>query len=181
MQVGTNFDSKEEIFRNYPGFFGPASKGLTLQYVWKEGAEGNVTFSWVDPSGKTVSTLEKHIGTEITSGVYTLETNSTSMLQTGIWKILVHSDSKEIVEVQFLVLPTVISEEPDSVTQTDQIMFARIDELTAHFWKEEGVCSPEDLGSECPQIKLCSKTEWSSMSPDPKSDIIVDNKGNIAK
>ena len=176
LQVGTSYDTKEEIFRNYPGFFGPRSTGLTLQYIWKEGPEGNVTFSWVDPSGKTVSTLEKHIQSDISSGIYTLETNSTSTLQTGVWKLLVHSDSQEIAEVQFLVLPLEDSEEPDSVKQTDQNLLARIDELTAQFWKADGLCSLEDLGPECRQIKPCSKTMWSSVSPDPKSDIIVNDK-----
>ena len=179
MQVGSIYDTKEEIFRNYPGFFGPLSTGLALQYVWKEGAEGNVTFSWMNPSGKTVSALEKHIVTEITSGVYTLETHSTSSLQTGVWKILVQSDGREIVELEFLVLPLGVSVGPLSFKETHQSPLARIDELTAQFWKADELCALEDLGTECPQVKLCSKTNWSSMSPDPKSDIIVDDKRNI--
>ena len=181
MQVGTIYDTKEEIFRNYPGFFGPRSTGLTLQYIWNEGTEGNVTFSWVDPSGKTISVLQKRIRSETVTGVYTLKTNSTSPLQTGIWNILVHSDSKGIAEVQFLVIPIEDGEESDSVKQPDQNLLAWIDELTAQFWKAEGLCSLEDLGPECPQIKMCSKTEWSSMSPDPKADIIIDYNGNTAK
>ena len=181
LQVGTIYDTKEEIFRNYPGFFGPGSTGLTLQYIWKEGVEGNVTLSWVDPWGKTVSALEKHIDTEITAGVYTLETHSASTLQTGVWKILVQSDGREIVELEFLVLPLAVSIGPETVKETHQSPLARIDELTAQFWKSEELCALEDLGTECPQVKLCSKTNWSSMSPDPKSDIIVDDKWNIAK
>ena len=184
MQVGTIYDTKEEIFRNYPGFLGPRSTGLTLHYIWKEGAEGNVTFSWMNPSGKTVSALEKHIGPEISSGIYKLETNSTSTLQTlqtGIWKIVVHRDGKEIAELQFLVVPIVVSEGQNSVKQKHQNMLAQIDELTTQFWKAEGLCSLEDRGAECPQINLCRKTNWSSMSPDPKSDITVDDNGNIIK
>ena len=36
------YDTKEEIFRNYPGFIGPDSTGITIKYVLNEGIEGNL-------------------------------------------------------------------------------------------------------------------------------------------
>ena len=178
LQVGTNYDTKEELFRNYPGFFGPHSTGLTLQYMWKDLAGGNVTFLWVDPSGNTVSALGTNIGPRILSGVYKLETNSTSAMSpllTGVWKLKVQQDGKNIAVLQFLVIP--VLEGNDSIKQASRL--PQIDSLTAQFWKAEDVCALEDPGSQCPYITRCSKTNWSSMSPDPKSDIIVDKNGNI--
>ena len=135
----------------------------------------------MDPSGTRVFAVEKHVGSNSTLGGYTLKLNSTSGLQTGIWKVLVHSDSQEIAEMEFLVLPLEIYQVPDGVKQTNQHLLAQIDKLTAHFWKAEGLCSLEDLGPDCPLINACSNTNWSSMSPDPKSDIIFDGKGIIIK
>ena len=180
LQVGTNYDTKEELFRNYPGFFGPHSTGLTLQYMWKDLAGGNVTFLWVDPSGNTVSALETNIGPRILSGVYKLETNSTSAMSpllTGVWKLKVQRDGKDIAVLQFLVIPSTVSD--GSIKQASHL--PHIDKLTALFWKAENLCSLEDLGSQCPNITRCSGTNWSSMSPDLKSDIIVDKIGKYIK
>ena len=172
MQVGTLYDTKEEIFRNYPGFVGPRSTGLTLQYCWEEGTDGRVTFTWTNPSGKAVSSLEKHIGTKTSCGVHTLETNDLSILPTGVWSIVVHSDSGEIAELQFLVLPIEHDGGSDDGKQVDEkLLISRIDELTSQFWKMEGLCSQNDLVLECPEIKVCTDEEWSSMSLDPKSDM----------
>ena len=174
-QVGTKYDKKEEIFRNYPGFFGPLSSKLTLQYSFNEGLEGNVTFSWIDPSGKTVSVSEKHITTGVKKGVDILNINSTSTLQTGVWKILIEDKRNEIAELEFLVLPLSVSAEglPAEIGG-EQKIYNQIDELTAQFWRTEGLCSSDDIESEYSNINPCRNTNWSSMSPDPKSSITVD-------
>ena len=86
----------------------------------------------------------------------------------------VHSDGQEMAEMEFPVVPLEVNEEPDRVRHGDQSLLAQIDKLTAHFWKADGLCSVEDLGQECSFIDICSKTKWSSMSPDPKSDISRD-------
>ena len=153
---------------------------MTLQYSWTEGLESNVIFTLVDSSGMKVSILEKHIGTEASKGVDKLVSNST--LQTGVWKILVQSDSKEIAELQFLVLPLLVSAGPSTGKDVKQNLLERIDELTAQFWRAEGLCSLEDIWSQCPNIEQCTYSEWSSMSPDPKSDItMIDNENKSSK
>ena len=181
LQVGTLYDTKEEIFRNYPGFIGPDSTGITIKYVLNEGIDGNLAISCMDPSGAKVFAVVKHVGSNSTSGGYTLKLNSTNGLQTGIWKVLIHSDRQEIAEMEFLVLPLEVIEGHGGVKQSSQSLLAQIDKLTAQFWEAEGLCSLEDLGPDCPLINTCSKTNWSSMSPDPKSDLIFDGKGSIIK
>ena len=58
---------------------------------------------------------------------------------------------------------------------------SRIDELTNHFWRPEGICSLHDITRDYPGIPLCSRTSWSSFYPDPKSEIKLDSNGNVIK
>ena len=140
-----------------------------------------MTFTWTYPSGSTVSTLEKHIDNEVSKGVGELTTNSTSTLQTGVWKISVQTNGIDVAELPFLVLP--ISHNTGHLSEKDDTksMLAHIDWLTSQFWYLEGLCSLESIGSECLNIELCRNTEWSSMSPDPKSDITTDDKIKYTK
>ena len=140
-----------------------------------------MTFTLTDPSGRAVSTLEKHIGPEVSKEVDELTTNSTSTLQTGVWKTLVQTDGKEIADLTFLVLPLSDNAGHWNGKDDKESVVADIDALTAQFWRVDGLCSVEDIGSECPNIELCSSTGWSSMSPDPKSDFIIDNEIKSAK
>ena len=48
---------------------------------------------------------------------------------------------------------------------------AWIDELSAFSWSVQDTCTVVELGENCPPLDLCSSTRWSSMSPDPKSEI----------
>ena len=46
------------------------------------------------------------------------------------------------------------------------------DELCGRFWHISGVCSVDPLtGGRCPSLPACSSSEWSTLFPDPKSEI----------
>lgn len=44
-----------------------------------------------------------------------------------------------------------------------------VDSSVGTFWVTNNVCATET--SSCPAAELCSKTSWSSLSPDPKSEL----------
>ena len=47
-----------------------------------------------------------------------------------------------------------------------------LDELVQVFWKMEGSCKTNvDIGGRCSWISNCSATDWSTFSPDPKTEI----------
>ena len=50
LQVGTRFDPKEEIFRNYAGLFGPYSEVELLHSWGAQGSQFTFTAVFVDPS-----------------------------------------------------------------------------------------------------------------------------------
>lgn len=48
------------------------------------------------------------------------------------------------------------------------------DSSVGHFWVTSNVCAaagPASSSSSCPAVGLCSQTSWSSLSPDPKSEL----------
>lgn len=46
-----------------------------------------------------------------------------------------------------------------------------VDSLVGAFWVTGDMCSTQT--SLCPSVQLCAKTSWSSLSPDPKSELGV--------
>lgn len=51
----------------------------------------------------------------------------------------------------------------------DRPLEAWVDSSVRTFWVTGNLCTKQT--SSCPALGLCSKTSWSSMSPDPKSDL----------
>ena len=218
--MGTDFDPKELIFRNYPGFIGPNSE-VGLRHVWGYGPQGVVTFAWIDPAGDVLVFQDVPLGKESLIEIH--KPKIKTPLRPGVWTVKVLYQLRLAVSVEFLVLPfaTVngvpVSEEDVKrlhngplgpytqanlnefqgklkVSNPEELqaiavmngkkigkdLLSWIDKLTASFWSAVDTCSLEDLGSKCNLMNLCSETSWSSLSPDPKSEIKdVDLKGNI--
>ena len=219
MQVGTDFDPKELIFRNYPGFIGPNSE-VGVRHVWGYGTPGVVTFAFVDPAGDVASFQDVQLGRESLIEIH--KPRIRTPLRPGVWTVIVMYQLRIAVSLEFLVLPFAsvrgipVNEEevnrlhngPDGpytqdlnefqgklkVTNPEELkakavingkkfgkdLLSWIDDLTPGFWKGLDTCSQEDLGSKCPLLNLCSQTMWSSLAPDPKSEIKgLDYNGNI--
>lgn len=45
-----------------------------------------------------------------------------------------------------------------------------VDGSVADFWVTSNVCAAASASS-CPAAELCSRTSWSSLSPDPKAEL----------
>lgn len=55
-----------------------------------------------------------------------------------------------------------------------------VDGSVADFWVTSNVCAAAATASSCPAAELCSRTSWSSLSPDPKSELgLVKKDGRI--
>lgn len=46
-----------------------------------------------------------------------------------------------------------------------------IDSLTMEFWSVQDACTTEALLQGCPPLEICKDTKWSSLSPDPKTEL----------
>ena len=59
-----------------------------------------------------------------------------------------------------------------SVLMEGEDLYRWADGLCARFWTVSGACSTGTLrGGRCPSLPVCSSSEWSTLAPDPKSDI----------
>lgn len=59
-----------------------------------------------------------------------------------------------------------------------QPLEAWVDSSIGTFWVTGGLCATQT--SSCPAVGPCSKTSWSSLSPDPKSELgLVKSDGRI--
>ena len=171
-QVGSEFDSKERMFRNYPGFLGPDTQ-VVLHHAWIYGPTRKVTFSWIDPIGNVATSHDIRIPR--TRLVQFHNPKLKGPLKPGIWTVKVSVGRTQIAKVYFAIVPVVMVENDQSSNTDAQSgkvnREALIDKLTSFFWKSEDICLISRENEDCPAFKPCEETEWSSVSPDPKSDI----------
>ena len=106
-------------------------------------------------------------------------------LQDGIWTVKVLIEQKLLGTVSFLIIQIVnqhsvpFSQAEDGVQNVSVNQLSRTDELTANFWKLQETCLI-NTDKECPVLKLCQNTQWSSASKDQTADIKgVDSNGNL--
>jgi hypothetical protein len=107
--VGTDFDPKELLFRNFFSAFGPLSKPV-LRYDFVESVSSNINVSakivWKDPVGRIarIDRIEVLNNSDIRESVE-LKTGST--LFPGIWTVLfvIETEKNVAAKIPFLVTP----------------------------------------------------------------------------
>lgn len=102
MQVGTNYDPKEEIFRNYGYMFGP-NADLVVEFRWGPGKALGVTAVFIDPAGILAISIDVSI--TLGSLVHTYRPELSKPLRPGMWTLKVLHAWRLVVELKFLVLP----------------------------------------------------------------------------
>lgn len=164
IQVGTDFDAKEALFRNYAGLISSDSE-IAVQLSWRYGQPvTSVAVSLITPEGETADVAGVNVSTE-SATVSFYQPQLSEPLQPGVWaaRATVMSNGWEIVigETPFLVVPT-------EVHKSDSMML-----LLAKAWTVAGNCASSDFGTHwtvCqPRLPTCSSTAWSTRYPDPKS------------
>ncbi|KAL3876733.1 hypothetical protein ACJMK2_034534 [Sinanodonta woodiana] len=215
LEVGTDVDPKELIFRNYARLMGPYSE-VQLRHVWGKGPDFSVTVAWIDPTGVIAAIQDVSIPTQTHIG-YSKPQLKTP-LRPGVWTTKLLYKLEVVAETQFLVLPlAVLHGQPLRPSQAHMIhngpngLYASrdfkefqdklnvsvsenqnqkakavingmktgeslsdwIDELSAKFWDVQESCSKQDIEETCPLLNVCTMSHWSSMYPDPKSEMEV--------
>ncbi|XP_063876374.1 xylosyltransferase oxt-like isoform X1 [Scylla paramamosain] len=237
LEVGTDFDVKEQVFRNFGVPLGPNSD-VTVMLRWSAGvavedqvAEDNVQHPQIvlmDPTltiaAEELLTLEP--GEQVLSYTFTLR----KPLLPGSWMIKIIISGAVVASHSFLVLPMqFVQGQQISVQKARELhrgpsepytdddlshltaLFALshpgnvsakevtshhsnlygpqlsqwIDELVSRFYTIQDSCyvAGQDV-PECVRFLLdsCSHTSWSSLAPDPKSDLgeVDDRTGRIS-
>ncbi|KAM6904398.1 xylosyltransferase 2 [Xenentodon cancila] len=210
LEIGTEWDPKERIFRNFGDVIGPLDEPLAVQ-KWARGPNLTATIVWIDPALVVAASYD------ITADVDAEYTHYKPPLQhplrPGIWTVQVLRQWERVAEVRFLVMPLTFNnkeplrKEEDSwlhsgppgnlyldhnfqqlssvlklPPQQSAMQLARrnaqlvgqsleawVDRTVGTFWVIDNLCATQK--SSCPNLVSCSKTSWSSLSPDPKSEL----------
>jgi len=160
IQVGTEFDAKEALFRNYAGLIASDSD-IAVQLSWRHGQPvSSMTISLIMPEGVTADVANVNVSTKSATVSFYQPTLS-QPLQPGVWtaRATITNNGQDIVigELPFVVVP-------NDVVKNDSVIL-----LLAKAWTVAGNCASSDISLCKPRLSACASTPWSTRYPDPKS------------
>jgi len=168
VDVGTDFDPKELIFRNFLKLNGQNSDvGLRLHCA--TGQKEVVELRWLDPSGRVAGSNQLVLPASTESSVEHYSLNSSLPLRPGTWTITRRSQGGEETGepvTRFLVLPdpdTEVQEDGhEDVLQLQEGLDSRtlwLQRQVAAFYTVVDSCT---LDQHITELKRCEETSWSS-------------------
>uniref|UniRef100_A0A8C7Z2G1 Xylosyltransferase 2 n=1 Tax=Oryzias sinensis TaxID=183150 RepID=A0A8C7Z2G1_9TELE len=210
LEVGTEWDPKERIFRNFGGVIGPLDEPLAVQ-KWARGQNLTATIVWIDPALVVAASYDINVDADAEYTHY--KPPLQHPLRPGKWTVQLLKQWQRVAKVNFLVMPlTFNNKEPlrreedswfhsgppgnvyldHSLQQLSSVLKLPpqepamqaalrnaqlvgqplqewVDREVGGFWVIGSMCSAQT--SSCPALGSCSKTTWSSYSPDPKSEL----------
>ncbi|XP_048869847.1 xylosyltransferase 2 isoform X1 [Brienomyrus brachyistius] len=210
LEVGTRWDPKERIFRNFGGVLGPLDEPVAVQ-KWARGPNLTATIVWIDPTQVVAASYD--ISVDVDAEFTQYKPPLQRPLRPGAWTVRVLRLWERMAEIQFLVMPLAfkggrpLQKEEDSwlhagppgnlymeqgFQQLNQVLKLPsgdaalalanrnsllvgkaledwVDRSVRAFWLTGDLCAARS--SPCPSLGLCLKSTWSSLSPDPKSEL----------
>ncbi|XP_072549577.1 xylosyltransferase 2 [Salminus brasiliensis] len=210
LEIGTEWDPKERIFRNFGGVMGPLDEPVAVQ-KWARGPNLTATIVWIDPAQVVAASYDISVDVEAEFTQY--KPPLQHPLRPGVWTVRVLRLWERVAEARFLVMPLAfkgreplrkeehgwlhagppsnlymeqgfqqlahvlklppmepaLEEAKKKASLVGKDLEAWVDNLVGAFWVTGDICSSQI--SLCPTVALCAKTTWSSLSPDPKSDL----------
>lgn len=107
LAVSSDFDQKEQIFRNFAQMLGPYSEP-TLAYrfsssPYSSAINYNVSYLWIDPTGRLVEV--SHVIIDETSVIAHVKPNLKQPVLPGLWTVKILYKTDLLAKVKFLVTP----------------------------------------------------------------------------
>lgn len=102
LQVGTEWDPKERLFRNFGGLMGPFDEPVAMQ-KWSRGPNLTATVVWIDPTYVIAASYDITVDAEAEFTQYKPPLNRP--LRPGVWTIRLLQFWEPLGENQFLVVP----------------------------------------------------------------------------
>ncbi|XP_013928107.1 PREDICTED: xylosyltransferase 1-like, partial [Thamnophis sirtalis] len=102
LEVGTDWDAKERIFRNFGGLISPTDEPVGMQ-KWAKGPNVTVTVIWVDPVNVIAATYDILIESSAEFTHYKPPLNLP--LRPGVWTLKILHHWVPVAETKFLVSP----------------------------------------------------------------------------
>lgn len=188
LDVSTDFDQKELLSRNFPRIMRDVSEPvLILKLSGTSQVENStVTFNvlWIDPNDKLQESVEMTIEDITITSINVARSNLHHPLMSGSWTVKVLHKKSLIGLTKFMVTPSEDASTKNNVSQNN------LDKLIANFYLISNNCISfnhknirdivgsylgandiERNGINVHKFIECKKTSWSSLSPDPKSEL----------
>ena len=100
VEIGSEWDEKERIFRNYNGILTEESSPQ-LSMVWRQGAPVNITIDWYSPSEELKSRYAMRV-----QGTWTVTYHKPIIdkpLEPGIWRVEIKREEVRFISLQFVI------------------------------------------------------------------------------
>ncbi|XP_016339604.1 xylosyltransferase 1-like [Sinocyclocheilus anshuiensis] len=209
-EIGTDWDAKERIFRNFGNLMGPMDEPVGMQ-KWGKGSNVTVTVVWIDPTNVIAATYDILIDASAEFTHYRPPLNLP--LRPGMWTVRVLHHWSPVAETRFLITPLThhkhlpirhedalrthngpaknsymeqsfhglnpilnipvhlgqVEAAEHNAELTGSELERWVDSLVGEVWSAVDMCSTGPSG--CPVMQTCRETVWSSLSPDPKSQL----------
>ncbi|KAM4635806.1 xylosyltransferase 2 [Polymixia lowei] len=102
LEIGTEWDPKERIFRNFGGVIGPLEEPLAVQ-KWARGPNLTATIVWIDPAQVVAASYD--ISVDVDAEYTQYKPPLQRPLRPGAWTVRVLRQWERVAEVRFLVMP----------------------------------------------------------------------------
>lgn len=203
LEVSTDFDQKELVSRNFAKIIGSKSEPVLILKLSGsskvDNATVNLTVLWVDPTDQVMEAGELQIEDITITSINFSKATLKHPLSTGIWTVKILHKKALIGLTKFLVTPsiddtkeTLVKPNTDSnISSIISQLNHNLDKLIAQFYLIKDTCisyshknirdivgsylSADYNGKKFHKFIECKKTMWSSMSYDPKSELISNN------
>lgn len=101
-QVGTEWDPKERILRNFGSVIGPLDEPVAVQ-KWVRGPNLTATIVWIDPAQTVAASYD--ISVDVDAEYTQYKPLLQRPLRPGAWTVRVLRLWERVAEVRFLVMP----------------------------------------------------------------------------
>lgn len=105
--MGTEWDPKERLFRNFGGVIGPLDEPLAVQ-KWAHGPNLTATVVWIDPALVVAASYD--ITVDVDAEYTQYKPPLQRPLRPGTWTVRVLKQWERVAEVSFLVMPLTFKE-----------------------------------------------------------------------
>ncbi|XP_054634076.1 xylosyltransferase 1 [Dunckerocampus dactyliophorus] len=209
-EIGTEWDAKERMFRNFGGLMGPMDETVGMQ-KWSKGPNVTVTVVWIDPTNVIAATYDILIDATAEFTHYRPPLNQP--LRPGVWSVRILHHWSPVADMRFLITPLAYNKH-QPIRQDDTLKLHNgpaknsymeqsfhglnpvlnipislgyveqakrnaaltgpelerwVDSLVGELWEAADICAVGPTA--CPVMQACPKNPWSSLSPDPKSQM----------
>ncbi|XP_071953271.1 xylosyltransferase 1-like [Antedon mediterranea] len=102
MQVGSEYDAKEQVFRNYGKLLGTLDEPIILM-KWGEGDPYTITITWIDPTNQIAASFDTTVESDCDEMHHKPEFNKP--LRPGKWTVKMLYQWMVVAETNFLIVP----------------------------------------------------------------------------